>query len=310
MAKKKSENSADYILPLYINGLEGRMLRLPPPRGKKREILFVYGQHSSLERWWGLVQEFNKFGAVTMADMPGFGGMESLYKIGQDASIDNLADYLAAFLKLRYKNKKVTIAGMSLGFVIVTRMLQRYPDLTKKVDLLVSVVGFGHRSDFIFSRPRYRAYRFGSYIFCRRFPAWIFQHVFLRPAYLRRVYSHSYNAKEKFENLAGDDFDRTMDMEIELWKVNDIRTQMRTSHEMLMLNNCNKRVNLPLLHVASKTDRYFDNTRVEEHMRQIFNDFQVMYMKEGSHAPTVIADTKSAAPFIPDALRKILREKK
>jgi pimeloyl-ACP methyl ester carboxylesterase len=310
MAKKKSQNTADYVLPLYINGLEGRMLRLPAPRGKKREILFVYGQHSSLERWWGLVQEFNKFGAVTMADMPGFGGMESLYKIGKEGNIDNLADYLAAFLKLRYKNKKVTIAGMSLGFVVVTRMLQRYPDLTKKVDLLVSVVGFGHGSDFVFSKPRKRAYMIGSYLFSHRFPAWVFQHIFLRPGYLRRVYSRSHNAKEKFENLAGDDFDRTMDMEIQLWKINDIRTQMKTSNEMLKLNNCKKRVDLPVLHVASRADRYFDNNRVEEHMRQIFNDFQIMYMKAANHAPTVIADTKDAAPFIPDELRKILRAKK
>src|SRR5438105_15114146 len=124
MAKKPAKDPADYILPLYMNGLSGRMLHLPAPRGKKkREILFVYGQHSSLERWWGLALTLNRYGAVTVPDLPGFGGMTSFYKIGQEADVDTLADYLAAFFKLRYRQKKVTVAAMSLGFVIVTRML-------------------------------------------------------------------------------------------------------------------------------------------------------------------------------------------
>lgn len=308
MAKKAGQEPADYILPLYINGLEGRMLRLPAPKGKNREVLFVYGQHSSLERWWGLVHEFNRFGAVTMPDLPGFGGMDSLYKSGQKGNIDNLADYLAAFLKLRYKNKKVTIAAMSLGFVIVTRMLQRYPDLTKKVEMLVSVVGFAHKDDFVFSKPRHFVYTYGAWIVSHRIPAWIFQHVFLRPAYLRRVYARSYNAREKFADLSGDEFDRTMDTEIHLWRVNDIRTQMQTSYEMLTLDNTKKRVDLPVIHVAAKKDRYFNNTVVEQHLRQIFKDYEIYYMK-GNHAPTIIADAKAAAPFIPAGVRKLLNKK-
>jgi pimeloyl-ACP methyl ester carboxylesterase len=102
----------------------------------------VYGHHSSLERWWGVVQDLNQYGGVTMPDLPGFGGMQSLYKIGEKPDVDTLADYLAAFVKLRYKRRRVTIAGLSFGFVVATRMLQRYPDLVKKVDLLISVAGF------------------------------------------------------------------------------------------------------------------------------------------------------------------------
>ncbi|HVX58738.1 MAG TPA: hypothetical protein VG964_03315, partial [Candidatus Saccharimonadales bacterium] len=95
---KKELRSEDFIVPLDINGLQGRMLRLPAPAGIDREILFIYGQHSSLERWWGLAQELNKMGALTMPDLPGLGGMTSLYKIGQTPDIDAMADYLAAFV--------------------------------------------------------------------------------------------------------------------------------------------------------------------------------------------------------------------
>ena len=123
-----------------MNGLQGRMLHLPAPKGRNREILLVYGHHSSLERWWGLAQVLNRYGAVTMPDLPGFGGMDSLYKIDKKPTIDNLADYLAAFVKMRYKRRRVTIIGMSFGFVVVTRMLQRFPELVKKVDVLTSLL--------------------------------------------------------------------------------------------------------------------------------------------------------------------------
>src|ERR1700741_1092962 len=122
---------ADHIVPLYINGMNGRMLHIPGPAHTKREILFIYGHHSTLERWWGLVQDLNQYGTVTMPDLPGFGGMDSFYRIGQKPTIDNLADYLAAFIKMHYKKRKFTIAGLSFGFLVATRMLQRYPEMAK-----------------------------------------------------------------------------------------------------------------------------------------------------------------------------------
>lgn len=308
MPKKEPKKPEDFIVPLNINGLQGRMLKLPAKTKGQREILFIYGQHSSLERWFGLALALNEIGAVTMPDLPGLGGMTSLYKIGRDGSIDQLADYLAAFIKLRYRNKKITIFGMSLGFVVVTRMLQRYPDLTKKVDGLVSVVGFAHKDDFIFSKSRYLAYRLGSLFFSRKYPALFFRLVFLQPVYLKLVYAHSFNAKEKFVNISGDEFKRTMDMEIHLWKVNDLRTQMKTAHEMLTLDNTKVRVNLPLYQVASKKDRYLNNISAEQHLRMIYNDFKIFYTRDPNHAPTVIADAKAAAPFVPADLRRLLKQ--
>src|ERR1039458_3592274 len=87
MPHNAPKDIADYIVPLNINGMDGRMLRLPAPKGKPAELLFVYGHHSSLERWWGLAQVMNRYGAVTMPDLPGFGGMDSFYKIGKKPSI-------------------------------------------------------------------------------------------------------------------------------------------------------------------------------------------------------------------------------
>lgn len=303
---KKELRAEDFIVPLDINGLQGRMLRLPAPVGIDREVLFIYGQHSSLERWWGLATELNKVGALTMPDLPGLGGMTSLYKIGRQPDIDAMADYLAAFVKLKYRNKKVTIMAMSLGFVIVTRMLQKYPELAKKVEHLVSVVGFAHYDDFIFSKRRVRIYKLASRFFSRRLPALFFRYVVLHPYFLKKAYHKTRNAKEKFADISGDEFRRTMEMEIKLWHTNDVRTQFRHNVEMFKVDNTKVQLNMPVYHVASRHDRYFDNVRVEEHMRRIFTDFKIYYMRSHNHAPTIIANAKDAAPFIPKALRRDL----
>lgn len=306
MINKLAEQAADYIHPLNMNGLKGRMLRLPPPKGKKREILFIYGHHSSLERWWGVVQDMNQYGGVTMPDLPGFGGMDSFYKIGRKPTIDNLADYLASFIKLRYKGKRLTIAGLSFGFVVATRMLQNYPDIAKKVDLVVSVVGFAHREDFVFSKSRYWAYRAGSSLFAHRPTAFFFKNIFLNPLILRLAYSKTYNAREKFAGKDKEEHKQVMDTEIHLWHTNDVCTHWYTVTEFLKLNNCTKQVDLPLWHVSVKADRYFDNHLVEQHMRIIFSDFHHAVSKMDSHAPSIIGDIKTAKPLMPAQLRRIL----
>jgi pimeloyl-ACP methyl ester carboxylesterase len=307
MPKTNPKNPADYIVPLNINGLDGRMLHIPAPKGSTKEILFVYGHHSSLERWWGVMQVLNRYAAVTMPDLPGFGGMDSFYKIGKKPTIDNMADYLAAFIKLRYKRKKIMIAGMSYGFVIVTRMLQRYPELTKKVTVLVSIVGFAHRDDFSFSKPRYSAYLYGARLGKHLPVSVIFRYTALNTRVLRATYARMHNAKHKFKNAKSqEEFDYLMGVEIGLWHDNDVRTWMYTTAEFLRLDNCGIRVDLPLWHVTVDADRYFDHRLVEQHLKVIFKDVTIIRTKLDNHAPSVIADEKMAAPLIPPKLRRLL----
>lgn len=307
MTKRNSTSPSDYIEPLDINGLQGRMMHLPAPKGKNTEILFVYGHHSSLERWWGLILVLNRYAAVTMPDLPGFGGMDSFYKINKKPTIDNLADYLAAFIKLRYKHKKIVIVGMSFGFVIATRMLQRYPELTKNVKLIVSLVGFAHHDDFTFSPVRYWFYCYISKVFAHRLPAAFFRTIVLNPRVLKLAYAHTHNAKHKFKLAKSkQEFNYLMEIEIGLWRDNEVRTYMYTSAQFLKLDNCQVRINLPVWHVSAQTDRFFDTQLVEQHMRTIFKDFHRVKSKLSTHAPSVIADEKMAASLIPKKMRNVL----
>ncbi|HET8671192.1 MAG TPA: alpha/beta hydrolase [Candidatus Saccharimonadales bacterium] len=303
---KTEQKPEDYIVPLNMNGLQGRMLHMRAPKGRNREILLIYGHHSSLERWFGLAQVINRYGDVTMPDLPGFGGMDSFYKIGERPTLDTLADYLASFIKLRYKRRRITIIGMSFGFVVATRMLQRFPDLAKKVDLLVSLVGFAHHDDFIFNKPRYWSYRSMAMLFGRPVPAKFFKEVILHPYILRTFYGRTHNAKNKMKDLSPEQVKQMLEVEVELWRSNEVRTYMATSHAMLTLDNCKARVDLPVWHIGMTNDHFFNNHNVEQHMRVIFNDFHKMEINLSKHAPTVIATAKEAAPYIPQKLRQLL----
>jgi pimeloyl-ACP methyl ester carboxylesterase len=307
----EEHTAADYIEPLHVNGMRGRMLYLPPRRGKKntREILVIYGHHSSLERWWGLVQNFNQYGAVTMPDLPGFGGMDSFHKIGKHATLDNYADYMAAFIKLRYRRKKVNIVGISFGFLVATRMLQRYPELTKKVEFLVSAMGFMHRDNLKFSPARYRFYRYlADVVSLPPFP-YIFRRTVLTAPVIRAFYARTNNAKHKFKLAGGDRsvLNAMMDMEVSLWQENDVRSYMQTSTELLTVDNCGEKVDLPVWHVFTPNDNYFDNDIIEQQMRVVFTDFHPAPLAAKSHSPSVIATKKEAAAFVPPELRKVLR---
>ena len=302
-------NPADYITPLYMNGLQGRILQMPRPKRRKREIMFIYGQHASLERQFGLLEVLNKYGAVTIPDLPGFGGMESFYKIGERPSLDNLADYLAAFVKLKYKRKKVTIIAMSFGFPIVTRMLQRCPELVKRVDILISLVGFVHHEDFHIKRHNFLMLRWTASILSRRTPSLFARYVVLRPLVIRTTYRILADNHSKLKDADKQEREKRIDFEIGLWQNNDVRTWADTGITMLTLDLCKEQVDMPVIHVAVDNDRYFDNDVVEQHLNVVFNKVTIFKSKMPEHGPTVVATAVDAAPFIPPKLKRILAQR-
>jgi len=303
-----AKSSADYILPLYMNGLAGRVLRLPAPKRKKREILFIYGHHSSLERVSGVADLLNRYGSVTIPDLPGFGGMESFYKIGEKPSIDNMADYLYSFIKLRYRNKRVTLAGTSLGFAIITRMLQKHPDTVKKIDMVCSMAGYTSKEDLVFKRRNWLFFRFITSIFSGRLSAALAKFLFIRGPLIRLLYfvgeRISFNAK--LATIGEKNRKERINFEIYLWKCNDLRTYMDIAVTMLTLDLSGKHVDLPVHHIAIENDHYFDNNRVEQHMRTIFSDFHAYLAKVPAHSVSIIANAKDAEPYVPAALRRQL----
>jgi len=305
-----SKSPADYIIPLNINGLDGRMLKAPASGKNKSEILLIYGHHALLERWWGLVQNLQAYGNVTMPDLPGFGGMDSFGKIGKKPTIDNFADYLAAFIKLRYrKNEKVKVYAISFGFTVVTRMLQKYPELVGRVSYLVSAVGFMHRDDFHMSQRVRRFYIGITRTFATRPVAFFIRYFCLNSWVIKSLYRHLPSAKKRFVEVEPMEFEEMMDFEVKLWQANDVRTHWMTTAEFLNLDNCSIRIALPVYHVASEGDHWFNNEIVKQHMLTVFNDYHLGIAKTKAHTPSVLADKVGLSVMVPAGLKKVLRKK-
>lgn len=303
------QEAADYIEPLHINGMDGRMLRAPATGKINREILLIYGHHAMLERWWGLVQNLQRYGTVTMPDLPGFGGMDSFYKIGRKLTIDAYADYLAAFVTMQYRRRRVTIVGISFGFVIVTRMLQRYPELAKKVDLVVSLVGFMHYDDFLYPTRRRIMYSHLGRVLGVGPLAFITHHGILNKHFIKFFYSVLPGGRVRLLTMDPIEFREFLDFEVKLWRVNDMRTHWRTTSEFLMVDNCTSQVPLPVWHVASRGDHYFDNDIVEQHMRVVYDDYHQAIMNSETHTPSLVGTKQEMAIMLPAALRKALSKK-
>ncbi len=301
-----SHKIKNHIAPLHVNGLNGRLLRLPAPKNKNREILLLYGHHSSLERMSGFAEVMNRYGAVTMPDLPGFGGMDSFYKIGEKPTLDNYADYLASIIKLRYKRRRVTIVGMSFAFPIIVRTLQKYPELESKVDILVSTVGFVHYQDFKFGPINYWALRGIGWLGSFRSTSYVIKKLLLRGPFIRATYNMVKDKHSKLFDANETERKKRIDFEVQLWKMNDLRTRMFTIHMMMKLDVCTAQLPTKTYHVAPDYDRYFDNHTVEQHMRVIFENFEVVPTKMPAHAPSIIASAKDAMPYVPLRLRRLL----
>lgn len=304
---RKSFDFADYVMPLDMNGLQGRMLRLPALRKNNGlEILVVYEHRASLEACQGLFRALSHFGGVTAPDLPGFGGMDSFYRIGRRPTIDNFADYLAAFMKLRFKYKKFVLVGVGFGFVVATRTLQRYPELVEKIKLLISIDGFADSEDFGLNTRRQRTYAWRARLLSWRLPSLMLRYGVLNKAVLGRLYTRSWRRAEKQDERTPDAFERLLRSKLDLWQSHDTRTVMFTTKELLTFSNCSRQVGLPLWHVATKAGTPFDTYLLEQHMRTIYSDFIRLKSQRPQVLRELLADEKSAASLIPAKLKREL----
>lgn len=292
-----------------MNGLLGRMLRMPAPKGRTREILLVCGHHTSLERIYSIAEYLNGFGGVCVPDLPGLGGMDPFYKIGEKPTLDNYADYLASFVKLRYRGRRVTIFAISWGFAAVTRMLQKYPEIAKRVDLLVSISGFVHKKDFIWKKSSIFVLGGTAWLLSNRLLSWVVKTVFIRRPVIKALYRAAEKINPKLKNSDQIKRREQIDFEIKLWKINDFRTYLYIGSRGFTMVPLKKHVGLSVYHVAVDEDHYFNNVLVEQHMRQIYKDFEMIKSVSTSHAPTIIATSDEVATLVPPLIQRLLRKR-
>jgi pimeloyl-ACP methyl ester carboxylesterase len=303
------EASKPYISPLVIDGMNGRILDLPAKESGGRPILALYGHHSSLERIFGLSQALNDYGRVIMPDLPGFGGMDSLYSIGQNGTLDEFADYLANFIEQNLPTGTFAIVGMSFGFIVATRMLQRHPELIVRVDMFVSMVGFVRGDDFKFSPRRLVSYQMLMELVSHELPSWVIAHTILAPSILRFWYPRVNRNSAKLHDASGEELSRRLEFELILWKINDVRTHLATYAIMFGLNLTTERVDCPLIHIETPNDQYFKVESVRRHLREIFTEVVLAVSSMKNHAPSILSSKDEARDMIPETVHKLLAER-
>lgn len=290
-----------------MNGLQGRMLRLPSKNPQStKEILLVCGHHSSIERMDTFIDIFSEYGNVTVPDLPGFGGMQSFYKIHEDPTIDKFADYLASFIKLRYKRKKLILVGVSFSVPVYVRMLQKYPDLQNRVEYCISLSGFVHEEDFRFDNWEKKFIKIVSAVLSSRPISYFITKFLLNKTFISLFLKIDYSRKkQKFQD--NEAVQKNIDLDAKLWLINDFRTSFFAYKEMFNLNLCDIRVKNKIYHLTSEADHFFYKNVVEQHMQIIFEKFESLETELKTHVPYVGADISLVRKYIPSKIYDILK---
>ena len=299
---------ADFISPMTIQGLKGRKLIMSSsdPQKKDNQILMLYVLHASIERMQCIIENIADEGTVTVPDIPGFGGMQSLYSIGITPTADALAESIYLFIKEHYGDKKFKAVGMSYGFVILTRLLQNHPDLKNQMTLIVSLAGLTDQDEFIVSKFKYLSWVGILKTFNGKYRSWVFKNVFLQPFILKTIYRVQAANHPKFMDADKVELNKRLDYEVYLWHANEPRTYILATLDVLQLKTPQIKVTVPLLHVAIDSDQYVDHDLVLNNLKKIYGNVTETKAHMSNHAPTVISSKKDAAPFIPLKARQML----
>jgi pimeloyl-ACP methyl ester carboxylesterase len=310
MPKAKPHTSSSFIVPLYMNKLRGRLLYLPTTKKRKtRQILIIYGQKSTIEQWRPMAEALTNYGNVTMPDLPGFGGMDSFYKIHEKPSLDNMADYLAAFIKLKYRRGRITIVGLSYGFVIVTYMLQKYPELVKKVELLFNVSGITHHSDINANKFRKLRSKTSTRLFTRNLPSYLYKLAGLEPHVFNAIYRNTYQTKKMYKNTDPKRVKELLKLDIKQRYKNDVRTFMYSLHELLNLDNTHSKIDLPVYYVNGIHDELLNQEKLVSHLEDIYTQVYKIRLLKAKPDSIYIDNAEEVTKIIPTKLKKILNSK-
>lgn len=250
------------------------------------QILVVYGQHASLERTAPIVEVLRDYGEVWHPDMPGFGGMDSFYKLGLRATTDNYARYLHEFIEQHIGGKPLVLVGLSYGFANITRLLQLYPEHLKQTVAAISFVGFTGARDFAISPAAKRLFiqyyaAFGS--------TWVgnkllnLQHAPIWRPFYWWIYRHKYAGQPNRRAM------RQADSRIQrhLWKINDNRTHAATAYEFLFsLDLRGKPLPVSVYHLGTSYDDFFDHDQVVAHMREVYPNLTTFKLNLSNHSPS------------------------
>lgn len=302
MTKKYNQNINDFTEPYYINGLAGRCLIANSRTTKQKQILFVHDLLDSLENSWNLINDLRSFGTVSSVDLPGLNDMKSFKSIGYAIDFDNYADYLATFVKLRFKRGKIIMVGKGLGFSIITRMLQKYPEIRKRVTTVASINGYVHHDDFILNNKYADIYRALCHLLSIKTVAHVYSRCISNSHVWNKLDSINPRYKFLFYGILNDKANSSSTRI--LFRNCDPVTRIKLIEQILELDNCQSRLNIKVLHAYSKSELI--NISVQrQHLQIAYKDYREYEIVESSNL-----QKNNNSIILPKAMRRALANAK
>lgn len=243
---------------LRINRLRGRILNLPAPKGKRREILVIYGLHSSIESVTGLARVINKYGAVTVPELPGIGGMTSFHSIDEAVLVDNYASYLASLIEFRYHRKRnIAIVAVGEGALFVTRMLQNHTKAANKIDKLICIGGILHHNDVPTLRSNRILARLAYSFLLLKPITWIVSRFRFRWL-IKATHTHKNRPQELRE------------VDVKVWQKSDMRTHFTLKRQFLRVDACTTTLDRAVFLVCANLPSGVDTRALKQHASIVF----------------------------------------
>ena len=291
-----------YIMPLNVNSLRGNLYYKKNYSITSKHLLYIPDLRSDIHTNFNVLQTLSAYGSVTAIDLPGIGGMESFYKIDRKPTIENYADYLSSLIRLRYKNKNIILVGQGFGFIVLTRMLQKNPNIAKQVRLVIAIDGIARFDDLSIDKKTRIYYRFIGLL---HIIAQLLVSIGLKYHFLEKGIFNRSNKKDLFQNLLSTD---TKFANKSLHS-NDLATHLYLLRRISMFDNCtSEQLDIPLWNIILD-DSSIDKEVNEQHLRIIYKRYYQSTPKIKYYDLFVVND-KLMSSFINSKLKRLLARKR
>lgn len=296
---------------LSQGGMTGRLATYKARTNTKRVIYMISGMHTSHERMSPIAHYFSKYGTVIAPDLPGVGGMDSFFTVNQEFSLNSYADFLYDFFKQQKikSTNKPTIVGMSFGFLVLTRMLQRHPDTHDWFEQVVAIGGFGQQSDFN-NKLAVKITPVISLPLSTRPGAWFLETFIFKKPVLKVLFKIAkLIGNTKHNSVSNEDRKALIDMETSLWVENDARTRFHI-YRMFLNTNLVKGaqpIGNHLYNLFIPSDQWVKHDEVQKSMKRLYKKVTKLQLDSTLHAPSVISGEEEIDTMFKEALTKVFR---
>lgn len=296
------------IRPYVYKGLRGRYILQSAVRTTaKRVFLVIYGQHATIERLLPTVEALSQYGTVYLVDTPGFGGMESPYRVGEQPTLNFYDGHLKhIFDTLLPRDKRITIFGISYGLQLASHFLAHHPDYVERIEDVVSFVGLVSHTNFRISPSLEFTLK---YLACGpgRYPAgaWVYQNIILRDSILQAYYRYIMVPKKvELKGAPRTKIERYVKEQSWLWRINDPRTHAKTAWDFLFVTDLTDlRIAMPITHAGVPNDHFLDNDNVVDGLTKMYSRVDTHSIDLHGHAPVSTDEADDVLKFIPENLK-------